>query len=136
MSKNTNNTKNNFKTHTYTNEELEKIKKDRQENNKRIRKYRIIVAILAILSIVVVANYMIESIAQANSTYQVSFFAKHFALGLSMILVGGIAVMLPVIQSLNNKFQEGKGDQLLVMIAFILFLAGLLAIGGSFLGFF
>ena len=134
MSKNTNNTKNNFKTHTYTNEELEKIKKEREENNKRIKKYRLVVVLLAVLSVIVVADYMIESIAQANSSYTVSFFAKHFALGLSMFLVGGIALVLPVIQSLNNKYQEAKGDQLLVMIGFILFLAGLLAIGGSFLG--
>ena len=126
--KNNKNKTSNVNVPNYTNEQKQEMRKKMEEVKRQKRRYQIVIGILAVIS-------MIEMIAQAYSSYTPSFFAKYLALGFGMFSVGGIALMLPITANLGNKFQEGKGDNLLVIIAFVLFLAGLIAIVYSFLNF-
>ena len=133
--KNNKNKTSNVNVPNYTNEQKQEMRKKMEEVKRQKRRYQIIIGILAVISIAITLDYMIEMIAQAYFSYTPSFFAKYLALGFGMFSVGGIALMLPITANLGNKFQEGKGDNLLVIIAFVLFLAGLIAIVYSFLNF-
>ncbi len=117
----------------FSEEQKTKMREEQAAINKQKRRYQIIVIILSVISVAITADYMIEMITQAYTGYEASFFAKYLALGFGMFSVGAIALFLPIIAHLGNKYTEGKGDSLIVVIAFILFLAGLIAIVYSFL---
>ncbi len=90
---------------------------------KQKRVYKAIIGISALLSFSLVLEYFIEYMANGESGDNLSFFAKHFVFGPALILIGVVALFLPMIA--RNKYNESKGDNLMIIVAMLLFLLGI-----------
>ncbi len=84
----------------------------------------IVISFLSIIASTVV--YFIES-----SKGEMSYFSKHFAVGLDLFLVGIIAIIMPKLaaQSLQG---ENKGDKMMGFVGLLLFLFAILTVIFSF----
>jgi len=98
------------------------------KNQKKIAKIVIFVLILIILALGV--EYLIEYFTHEFEN-QLSFFARHFTFGIMLMLVGAIAFMLPL--TTRTRYGEGKGDNLMIIVAILLVLAGIVTIGITFI---
>ena len=89
-------------------------------NNKGIK---IFVGALAILSVILVAYYVIDIYFVAN---QPNYFEKHFLIAISLMLIGIIAFLLPTVY--EKKYANNKGDSLMVIVSFLLFICAIISI--------
>ena len=98
--------------------------------NEQKRIFKIIIFVLILIILALGAEYLIEYFTHEFEN-QLSFFARHFTFGLMLILVGGIAFMLPL--TTRTRYGEGKGDNLMIIVSILLVLAGIVTIGITFI---
>ena len=124
-------------------ERLAAFEKERQLQKKKKIKLTIIIAILAVISIGIVIAYITEILILNNNPDNVkgtsyirdhlSFFSKHFSLAISMALVGTIALILVKAGRNNSKFSVNKGEDLILIVALLLYLCAIVALVISFI---
>ncbi len=90
-----------------------------------------IIGTLAIASIALIVYYVLDSmIINADS---ISYFNQHFNIMLCLFLVGIIALLLPMAG--KQKFGDGKGDSMMIVVGFLLMLCGIISVIYSYLNF-
>lgn len=88
-----------------------------------------IIGTLAIASIALIVYYVIDSMVVTPD--QISYFNQHFSIMVCLILVGIIALLLPMAG--KQKFGDGKGDSMMVVVGFLLMLCGIISVIYSYL---
>lgn len=109
--------------------------------NKKRLIYKIIILICALVTIGLVTELFIEMIAfhrelpgffsRVTTGETTSFFASHFTLGICLFLVGIIAFLMP--KASKEKYNTSRGDEIIIIVSFLLFLCAIIAIVISFL---
>ena len=101
-------------------------------NKNRIQTVKIIIFILIVLVLALGAEYLIEYF-NAEHMEDMSFFARHFSLGLALILIGAIAFTLPFLT--RTRYGDNKGDNTMLVVAILLLLCGIISIPLTFIWF-
>ena len=99
-------------------------------NKKRIQTVKIVIFVLVLLVLTLVGEYLFEYFT--HDTYdEISFFAKHFSLGIALILIGCIAFCLPFFT--RSRYGDNKGDSAMLIVSILLVLCGIISIPLTFL---
>lgn len=96
-------------------------------------KLRIVLIVLMAAIIGIVIEFLIEIFAfkMNDSSYILSVWANHFAIGITLILVAGVAFIMPLLS--KQKFSDDSKDSLMIIVSGLLLLSGLVAIIYSFI---
>ncbi len=97
--------------------------------NEQKKVIKIIIMVCTFIALAVGVEYIIEYFME-GSGHQISFFANHFTLGIILILIGIIAFLLPF--TTRNRFGDGRGDNMMLIVGVLLVLSGIIAIPLSF----
>lgn len=98
------------------------------DSKKDFRGLKIFMFCVAVLSVALVLYYTIDIYFLGHTE---NFFQKHFLLAIVLGLIGVEAICLPGVNGV--KFSgESKGDSLMYIVGFLLFLCGLISIIYSF----
>ena len=89
-------------------------------NNKGLK---IFVAAVAIISVILVSYYVIDVYFVRNEP---NYFEKHFLVAISLSLIGIVAFLLPTVY--EKKYANNKGDSLMVIVSFLLFICAIISI--------
>ncbi len=92
------------------------------QNSKKNLAFKIIVFIAFICAVALTVLYFVE---QSNGSQ--SYFSYHFAIPITLFLVGIIAVFLTRI-SLKNYSGESKGDNLMIVVGILLFVCAIFSL--------
>ncbi len=84
---------------------------------------KIFVGALAIISVILVAYYVIDVYFVQHEP---NYFEKHFLVAIAMMLIGIIAFLLPTVY--QKKYSNNKGDSLMVIVSFLLFICAIISI--------
>lgn len=101
-------------------------------NKKRIQTVKIIIFVLVLVVLALIGEYLYEYFT--NDYFdKLSFFAKHFSLGLALIIIGVIAFLLPFFT--RTRYGDNKGDNTMLIVAILLVLVGIITIPLTFIWF-
>ena len=84
---------------------------------------KIFVGCIAIISVILVSYYVIDIYFVQH---QPNYFQKHFLIAIALMLIGIIAFCLPIIY--QRKYANNKGDSLMVIVSFLLFICAIISI--------
>lgn len=98
-------------------------------NKKEKLIIKIIIGIMAIISIALVVYYVLD--LYAITPNELNYYNQHFAFLVCLSLIGVIAILLPMIS--QQKFSEGKGDSMMIVVGFLLILCGIIAVVWSYI---
>ena len=84
---------------------------------------KIFVGALAIISVILVGYYVVDVYFVQHEP---NYFEKHFLAAIAMMLIGIIAFLLPTVY--EKKYANNKGDSLMVIVAFLLFICAIISI--------
>ena len=92
-------------------------------NKKREFKLKLILGIIAVTVMVLAIYYGVFYFILEESNY----FLDHFASMIIMVLIGLIAIMMPLLNS-QKVVGENKGDNMMLVVGVLLIVCGLLSV--------
>ena len=101
------------------------------DKNKKILK--VVLVVLMVITVAIATELFVEIFAfkMRDPGYELSFWASHFAIGVAVILIGGIALIMPLLA--KTRYSDDSKDGIMIVVAALLFIAGLIAIIYSFI---
>ncbi len=101
--------------------------------DKQRKIVKILMIIIMVITIALIVELLVEIFAfkMRDSSYQLSFFANHFTIGICLFLIAVIAFLLPIIT--KRKYSDESKDGLMIIVSGLLVLAGIVAIIYSFI---
>lgn len=94
-------------------------------------KVRKIFKVLIALDLLIIIGLLILYLIEANNQ-TMSFFTKHFSLPIILVLVGVVALFLPVVSS-KSIAGESKGDSMMIWVGFLLIICAIFSLIFSFM---
>ena len=96
-------------------------------------KLKIILIALLVIILGIVAELLVEIFAfkLRDSSYELSFWANHFSIGVALILVGAVAFIMPLLS--KQKYADDSKDSLMIIVSGLLIISGLVAMIYSFI---
>lgn len=109
---------------------MTKNKLNNKNNNSKENLYIKIILAIVMVFIVILGGYYVIELFVINKT---SYFTKHFLTSCILFLVGVGALLMPMVS--QKKYSgENKGDSLMIVVAFLLFICSLFSIIMSYMG--
>lgn len=99
---------------------------NKNTNNGLFLVFKVIVVISFLTIVTSTVIYFVES-----SKGEMSFFSKHFAVGLDLFLIGIMAILMPKLAAKSLQ-GENKGDKMMGVVGLLLFLFAILTVVFSF----
>jgi uncharacterized membrane protein len=97
-------------------------------NKKREFKIKVVLGVLAGIVLALAVYYGVFYFILEESNY----FLDHFASMIIMILIGIIAILMPLLNN-QNLVGENKGDNMMLVVGMLLIICGLLSVMISYL---
>ena len=97
-------------------------------NKKREFKIKVVLGVLAGIVLALAVYYGVFYFILEESNY----FLDHFASMIIMILIGIIAILMPLLNN-QNLVGENKGDNMMLVVGMLLIICGLLSVIISYL---
>ena len=94
---------------------------------------KIVMIALMVIVLGIVTEFLVEIFAfkMQDPYYHLSFWADHFAIGITLILVGGVAFIMPILS--KQKYTDDSKDSIMLIVALLLMLSGIVAMIYSFI---
>ena len=90
---------------------------------------KIIIGISMIIILAIGTNYMIEAFTGDGT---LSFFTRHFMIPIVLVIIGGIAIFLPMTAQ-KTLSGDDKGDNMMYGVGILLFVCAIIALATSFI---
>ena len=101
------------------------------DKTKQLLKILLIVFMALIVAIVTELFIEIFAFKMRDSSYELTFWASHFSIGVALFFVSGVAFIMPLLA--KTKFSDDSRDSLMLIVSILLFVSGLVAIIYSFI---